>query len=192
MLVNGTPPSAINANMQYHIAITSPNVKIDQLPCDRYIRDCRTILRILGETLTAYRLAKVDGWSQISTDGTSRRQVALQNLVVSIMEDNELKPLILSSAIILLGESSIGNTEPHFFKINLNLLTQTQAAQCNAIRVSNGTGQCNFSGQRERSSFIFPGQRDNGTSSKSCHGTGRNGIFDRLSRPGTSRGTKSP
>ena len=28
-------------------------------------------------------------------------------------------------------------------------------------------------GQRDRSSFIVPGQRDNGTSSKSCHGTGR-------------------
>ena len=82
----------------------------------------------------------------------------------------------LENILLLLGESSIGNTEPHFFKINLNLLTQTQAAQCNAIRVSNGTGQCNFSGQRERSSFIFPGQRDNGTSSKSCQGTGRAGT----------------
>ena len=40
-------------------------------------------------------------------------------------------------------------------------------------RVSNGTGQYNFSGQRDRSSIVVPGQRDNGTSSKSCHGTGR-------------------
>ena len=29
--------------------------------------------------------------------------------------------------------------------------------------VSNRTGQCNFSGQRDRSSFIVPGQRDKGT-----------------------------
>ena len=36
-----------------------------------------------------------------------------------------------------------------------------------------GTGQGNFSGQRDRSFFIVLGQRDNGTSSKSCHGTGR-------------------
>ena len=40
-------------------------------------------------------------------------------------------------------------------------------------RVSNGTGQCNFSGQRDKSSFIVLGQRDNRASSKSCHGTGR-------------------
>ena len=39
-----------------------------------------------------------------------------------------------------------------------------------------GTGQCNFSGQSDRSSFIVPGQRDNRTSSKSCHGTGRSGT----------------
>jgi hypothetical protein len=44
-------------------------------------------------------------------------------------------------------------------------------------RVCNGTGQCNFSGQRDRNSFLVPGQRDNGTSSKSCHGTERDGIL---------------
>ena len=30
-------------------------------------------------------------------------------------------------------------------------------------RVSNGTGWCKFLGQRDRSSFIVRGQRDNGT-----------------------------
>ena len=60
------------------------------------------------------------------------------------------------------------------------------------IRVSNGTGHSNFSGQRDRSFFIVPGQRDNGTSSKSCHGTGRDGILNRLSRPVPGRpGTKA-
>ena len=38
------------------------------------------------------------------------------------------------------------------------------------------TGRCNFSGQRDKSSFIVPGQRDNGTSSKSCHGTEQAGT----------------
>ena len=59
------------------------------------------MLRIIGETLTAYRLAKANAWQQLFTDGTSRRQVALQNLIISITENNELRPLILSSAIIL-------------------------------------------------------------------------------------------
>jgi hypothetical protein len=43
-------------------------------------------------------------------------------------------------------------------------------------RVSNGTGQWNFLGQRDRSSFIVQGQRDNRTSSKSCHKTGQAGL----------------
>ena len=47
--------------------------------------------------------------------------------------------------------------------------------------VSNRTGQCNFSGQRDKNSFLVLGQRDSGTSSKSCQGTGRD--FDSLSRP---------
>ena len=54
--------------------------------------------------------------------------------------------------------------------------------------VSNGTGQCKFLGQRDRNSFLVPGQRDNRTSSKSA--TRRD--FDSLSRPipGRDRGTE--
>ena len=37
----------------------------------------------------------------------------------------------------------------------------TLTALC--IRVSNGTGQRNFSGQRDSQNFFVPGQRDNGT-----------------------------
>jgi hypothetical protein len=39
------------------------------------------------------------------------------------------------------------------------------------VMVSSGTRQCNFLGQRDRSFFIVPGQRDNRRSSKYCHGT---------------------
>ena len=42
----------------------------------------------------------------------------------------------------------------------------TDAAACVeevTSRVSNGTGQCNFSGQRDRQNFFVPGQRDTGT-----------------------------
>ena len=43
-------------------------------------------------------------------------------------------------------------------------------------RVSKRTGQLNFLRQRDRTSFIVPGQRDNETSSKSCHGMGQAGT----------------
>ena len=58
-----------------------------------------------------------------------------------------------------------------------------------ATRVSNGAGQDNFSGQRDRRFFIVPGQRDNGTSSKSCQGTGRAGTAK--IRDGTGRDSQN-
>ena len=57
------------------------------------------------------------------------------------------------------------------------------------IRVSNGTGQCNFSGQSDRSSFAVLGQRDNQTNSKSCQRTWLDFLQSVLSHPGTSQGT---
>ena len=35
------------------------------------------------------------------TDGTSRRQIAFQNLVIALMEDGQLDPVIVSSCMIL-------------------------------------------------------------------------------------------
>ena len=67
-------------------------------------------------------------------------------------------------------------------------------------RISNGTGQCYFSGQRDRSFFIVPGQRDNGTEvpllsrDKGTTGQAQNLSTgrDRPGQPksGTGRGTK--
>ena len=106
MLVNGTPPSAIPLNIKSQAALTTPGVIIEDLPGLGYVRNCRTILRVIGETLTAYRLGKQAEWQQLFTDGTSRRQIALQNLIISILEDDILRPLVLSSAMILEGETS--------------------------------------------------------------------------------------
>ena len=57
-------------------------------------------------------------------------------------------------------------------KLDKFLSTVTRATYENSdkFRVSNGTGQCNFSGQRDRQKFFVPGQRDNGTV---CPGTSR-------------------
>ena len=111
MLVNGTPPYAVSSNIASQVALTTPGVIIHSLPGDSYIRRCRTILRIIGETLTAYRLGKHQDWAQLFSDGTSRRQIALQNLVIGVIEDDVLRTLVLLSAIILKGESSEEQSE---------------------------------------------------------------------------------
>ena len=52
-------------------------------------------------------------------------------------------------------QSGIGLNSAPFCTLNQKLIWSG---------VSNGTGQWNFSGQRDRNSIIVPGQRDNGTS----------------------------
>ena len=91
---------------------------MNEIPSISYIKEYRTVLRILGETLPSHRLAKAKDWAQLFTDGTSRRKVALQNLIVSVVESEEIKPLILSSVIILEGETSEHQQEAILNMIN--------------------------------------------------------------------------
>ena len=106
MLVNGTPPALISPNIDLKIALIRPDVEIRNLPSISFIKEYRTVLCILGEILTSYRLAQSKEWGQLFTNGTSRRQVVLRNLIVSVIDNDEIKPLILSSAIKLEGETS--------------------------------------------------------------------------------------
>lgn len=104
-LVNGTPPAVMPANILSHAKHFG--VEVEKLPSVKHCQDMRIVLRILTETLAAYRLGKSEQWQQLFTDGTSRRQVALETVVLAIAnEDEELVPYILSCACILEGESS--------------------------------------------------------------------------------------
>ena len=96
ILVNGTPPSAIALHVKSQSTLTTPGVIIDDLLGLGYIRSYRTALRVIGETLTSYRLGKQEKWQQLFTHGTSRRQITLQILIISIVEDNTFTPLVLS------------------------------------------------------------------------------------------------
>ena len=105
MLVNGTPPSAIPANIQT-MSAGMYGSEVAELPSLNYVRQCRVILQGLNTTLAALRLANATEWSQLFTDGTSRRQIAFQDLVISVVEDNRLDPVIVSSCMYLEDESS--------------------------------------------------------------------------------------
>ena len=90
-IANGTPPSCINGNFVTMIKIFSLTTQICDLPSIWTIRRAQTVLLVIVQTLATYRSAKADKWEQLFTDGTSRRQVAFQNLVVSIEEDDLFK-----------------------------------------------------------------------------------------------------
>ena len=72
-----------------------------------FIRLCRTVVQVGGETIATWKLADADSWRQIFTDATSLRQCAFQELVVGLMdEDGLLDPVIVSSYIFLENENS--------------------------------------------------------------------------------------
>ena len=91
LLVNGTPPSAVNKNIISHIRRFCPKCDISELPSIWTIRRARSVLLIVVQTLSVYRLGGAKKWGQIFTDGTSRRQQSFQNLLISIEEDELYK-----------------------------------------------------------------------------------------------------
>ena len=86
-LVNGTPPTSINSNIVMFIQRFLPKTVIKEQPSIWTIRRGRTVLLVVVQTLAAYRLAKAKRWGQLFTDGTGRRQIAFQDLALSIEND---------------------------------------------------------------------------------------------------------
>ena len=106
-LVSSTPPTAIVANILSVIKVMAPNMEVNELPSISTVRKGRTLLDGVCSTLAAYKLAKADTWKQLHTDGTSRRQITVQNLIVSLKtEDGKLDPVLLTTSILAENESS--------------------------------------------------------------------------------------
>jgi hypothetical protein len=125
-IVNGTPPSSICANIVMFIQRFSPMTVIKETPSIWTVRRGRTVLFVLGETLAIYRLAKAKKWGQLHTDGTGRRQIAMQDLSFSIQNDKDglFEPLLLTSSIIPKDECSETVAEAILDAIN------TKATHC--------------------------------------------------------------
>ena len=66
------------------------------MPCINFVRKCRVVVHNLNSTLASLWLGDTDEWHQIFTDGTSRRQIAFQNLMITVMVDSKLVPVIVS------------------------------------------------------------------------------------------------
>ena len=105
MLVNGTDLVAVPANIQILCALFT-GVEAEELPSVNFVRECRVVLQNLNETLSAFRLGHADTWHQVFTDGTTRRQIAFQNIVIVLMEDGNLDPVIVSSCMYVENETS--------------------------------------------------------------------------------------
>ena len=85
LIVNGTPPFAVAANIQ-KMSATMDGRKENELPCIKFVQKCRVVFQNLNFTLAALRLGDVDQWHQLFTDGTSRHHIAFQNLLIAVMK----------------------------------------------------------------------------------------------------------
>ncbi len=88
-LVNGTPPTAVGANIVANIRTFSPKTVINELPSKWTVHCARTVLYVIVQTLAAYCLGKSKKWHQAFTHGTGRKQAAMQNLLIDIEEELE-------------------------------------------------------------------------------------------------------
>ena len=110
LLTIGNPPSAIPGTIQATSAAFA-GCEATELPTVTFIRKCRVVLENLNLMLAGKRLGEATSWHQLFTDGTTRRQIAFQNLVIGLMDGDEFNSVIASSCIFLKDETSAKQVE---------------------------------------------------------------------------------
>jgi len=120
LLVNGTTPSAVPTAMQtmYHM-LTGENP--DELPSVSFVRSCRVVVEVIGETIATIKLADAPTWNQLWTDGTTRWQIPFTALVIGLMgEDEDIDPIVVSSCIFMEDERSETQADGILNRVNTN------------------------------------------------------------------------
>ncbi len=113
-LSNRTPPSCIASNILSTTAAIMPSAVdniVKQLPTTRFVRSVRSILVVTTKTLAAYVVAKLPNFQQIFTDGTSRRQHELINVLIGYTTDDGIKTVTLDNMILAADKKSISTAK---------------------------------------------------------------------------------
>ena len=105
LLVDGSPPSAIPSTIGTLFAVLygeEPN----HIPSVNYVMQCRVLVQIVSETITAMKLAVCTTWAEIFVDATARRQVPFSTVVIRLMGDTpeSIDPVIVLSCVVLEDE----------------------------------------------------------------------------------------
>ena len=84
-----------------------------------FVRQCRVIVQVIGETITAIKLASAEKWDQLWTDATTRCQCPFQALIIGLMDsEKKLDPVTVSSCIFLEDESAETTIESILAKVS--------------------------------------------------------------------------
>jgi hypothetical protein len=118
LLANGTAPTAIPSNIQT-LYETLYQDKPQELPSVSFVRSCRVVVEVMCETKAAIKIASSPEWSQLWTDGTSRRQTSFTALIVGILsKDGNIDPVVISSCIFMEDDTSQMQVDGIVNKVN--------------------------------------------------------------------------
>ena len=84
LLVIGTPPASIPSIISTSYQ-TYYSKEPNEVPQVSFVRQCRVIVQVIGETIAAIKLASAEKWDQLWTDVTTRRQCPFQALIIGLM-----------------------------------------------------------------------------------------------------------
>jgi hypothetical protein len=91
----------------------------DEVPQISFVRQCRVIVQVIGETITAIKLASAKKWDQLWTNATTRRRYPFQALIVGLMDsEKKLDPVTVSSCIFLEDETTENTVESILAKVS--------------------------------------------------------------------------
>ena len=101
LISHRTPSSCIAANILNVSSSLNPNYNVvEELPATNYIHECRSVLGYITTTLATFQLAQEKSWKQLFTDGTTRRGLDIENLVIGVMTDGGFKCITVSNSVM--------------------------------------------------------------------------------------------
>jgi hypothetical protein len=119
LLVIGTPPASIpsfiSSSYQRYYG-KEPN----EVPQISFVRQCRVIVQVIGETIAAIKLASAEKWDQLWTDATTWHQRPFQASIIGLMDsDKRLDPVTVLSCIFLEDKSAETTVESILAKVSV-------------------------------------------------------------------------
>ena len=119
LLVAGVPPSAVPQSITI-VYETIYDKTPDELPSLSFVRRCRTVIQVVGETIAAIKLAEAPEYGQLFYDATTRRHIPFQCVLVGLLgADMKLDVVCLSSSIFLEDETAETTAESILEKVCL-------------------------------------------------------------------------
>ena len=123
LLINGTSPKAIPANIMTMYTTLYEKEPDETPPSPAFVRQCRTVVQVIGETIAAVKLANAKEWGQLWTDATTRRQIPFTALIIGLLSEDSneaIDPIVVSSCIFMENETAESQAEGIIDKVSLS------------------------------------------------------------------------